>query len=184
MGTRKVRYSLHSSLISSIKMINRFRTLYCRSCSSDFFSFAFACLLLLSPSPLPFPHTEDDPSSKPPHEALKHHIEDSKHGASKHVHLMLPAKASGYRRNTVDNPTTRFHRRNDLESSVMTSISCINPNMHVTESVLGKSVVPARKKFKKSGKRGHRVLCLDGGGVKVSFQASVSPSLAYQEVNV
>ena len=49
----------------------------------------------------------------------------------------------------------------------MMSISSINKNMSVMESVLGKSVVPRRKR--KSKKQGHRILCLDGGGIKVSW---------------
>ena len=56
------------------------------------------------------------------------------------------------------------------ESSVMMSISTLNPNMSVMESVLGRSVVPMRRKLKKTTKRGHRILCLDGGGVKVRGQ--------------
>lgn len=48
------------------------------------------------------------------------------------------------------------------------SISSINRNMSVMESVLGKSVVPRRQR--KLKKRGHRILCLDGGGVKVSWE--------------
>ena len=47
----------------------------------------------------------------------------------------------------------------------MQSISTINRNMSVTESVLGRSVRPMRRKARKD--RGHRILCLDGGGVKV-----------------
>lgn len=56
----------------------------------------------------------------------------------------------------------------------MQSISNINPNMSVMESVLGKSVVPMRRKAKKMVDSGHRILCLDGGGVKVSQGAELA----------
>ncbi len=49
----------------------------------------------------------------------------------------------------------------------MKSISRFRPNMAVTESILGRSTVPLRKIKKKTKGRGHRILCLDGGGVKV-----------------
>ena len=50
----------------------------------------------------------------------------------------------------------------------MRSISRNNPGMSVVESVLGKSLVPLRRKLTES-KKGQRILCLDGGGIKVRY---------------
>lgn len=61
----------------------------------------------------------------------------------------------------------------------MKSISNINPNMSVMESVLGQSVIPLRRKMKKIGKRGHRILCLDGGGIKVGRGGIQLPVLGW-----
>lgn len=103
---------------------------------------------------LKMPHLEG--SRQPPHEH------------SRRVQLNLPPPSS--RHHSVDQappkPPRLRPRGVNVESSVMMSISSINRNMSVMESVLGKSVVPRR--LRKGKKRGHRILCLDGGGVKVS----------------
>jgi len=59
-----------------------------------------------------------------------------------------------------------------LESSLLMSKSLFNPNMSVTQSGLGTSVRLGQVKAYKKGQRGHRILCLDGGGIKVCSQCS------------
>ena len=94
-----------------------------------------------SPGPAPPAKAEPKPPPKNP----------------KHVRLNVPPPKP---------PRARARRRQlNPENSVTMSVSMINPNMSVLESVLGKSVAPFRRKKKKEG--GHRILCLDGGGVKV-----------------
>lgn len=112
--------------------------------------------------------------SKPLRPLLKVHFGDHEHPpsktpATKHVRLDLPTPPR--RHITDDHPRGRYpyHRRlQNPESSVMRSVSIVNPNMSVMESVLGKSVVPMRMKPRRRDKKSHRILCLDGGGVKVS----------------
>ena len=54
-----------------------------------------------------------------------------------------------------------------MGSSLTTSKSLFNPKMSVIKSDLGTSVMPGQMKTLKKGQRGHRILCLDGGGIKV-----------------
>ena len=96
-----------------------------------------------------------------------------KRNPKRHKHVQLDIPLPSVERQTGDDdlppkkpPRLRKARQNP-ESSMMRSISNVNPNMSVMESALGHSVIPLRRKMKKFGKRGHRILCLDGGGVKV-----------------
>ena len=66
-----------------------------------------------------------------------------------------------------------------LENSLSMSRSLFNPNMSVTESGLGTSVRPGQIKMHKKGQRGHRILCLDGGGIKVCSSSSSNRTLCF-----
>ncbi len=54
-----------------------------------------------------------------------------------------------------------------LETSLSVSRSLYNSRMSVTQSGLGLSVKPMNKKITKEGIAGHKILTLDGGGIKV-----------------
>ena len=108
------------------------------------------------------------------------------HQKPKHVRLQLPPAPPRRHTMAVDCSIRQAHLRRigqDPEGSVMRSISTFNNKMAVTESILGKSVVP--RKRKKLMKNPIRILCLDGGGVKVSFYlfpAQAPPSLVYHRL--
>ena len=58
-----------------------------------------------------------------------------------------------------------------LENSLLETKSLLNPKMSVIQSELGiSSVMPEQMKTLKKGQGGHRILCLDGGGIKVSVK--------------
>ena len=167
-------------------MLSTLRTTSHPSSSSTLFP-ASSFLLLLSSPPLYLSSlslslsisssslsVSSSTDTKPPHnDVLKQpdryyrHSHTSNHLAPpKRVHsdrVPMPAPGASLRH-------LRFRDIQDMESSVMKSMSSFNPRMSVTESVLGKSVVPQQKYMKMGNKkRGHRILCLDGGGIKVCY---------------
>lgn len=133
----------------------------CLIYSSFYSPFSLFLFIVLS-FPL-HPTSESGPHPRgvlKPRQGPRQRSHTSDYPPQRHVHYdRLPKPAPGASLRHL-----RFRDVQDVESSVMRSMSSLNPRMSVTSSVLGTSVVPSRRK---RGKRGHRILCLDGGGVKV-----------------
>ena len=104
---------------------------------------------------------------------MKQHHQRRKHNdatdyqllSPRHVHFARPAIGESLRSRRFRDPHAA------QESNLCESKSLFNPKMLVIQSGLGTSVMPGQMKTLKKGQRGHKILCLDGGGIKVLILA-------------
>ena len=101
------------------------------------------------------------PRSKPPQNLPLHDSPDvSPPPKPPRKHHTTAAAASGSKRK-VHSHLKRHRRMQSPTSSVFQSL--VNPRMTVMQSILGSSVAPLLL----GASKGERILCLDGGGIKV-----------------
>ena len=104
-----------------------------------------------------------DSRSKPPQNLpLEGNADESPPPKPPRKHHTNAAAAAGTKRK-VQSHLKRYRRIQSPTSSVYPSI--VNPHMAVYQSILGSSVAPIL--FGAGKEKGERILCLDGGGIKV-----------------